>query len=84
MHIFENHEHKICTSIDKHHIHELELDCEIFHLQLKTPTIYLASNYDVIPQHFYTTIFIETPQQIEVKYHLKKTSRGPPYDFIFS
>lgn len=37
-----------------------------------------TSNYDVIPTHYYTTIFIDKPQVIKEIYHAKKTARGPP------
>ncbi|WP_343330075.1 hypothetical protein [Polaribacter staleyi] len=38
-----------------------------------------ASNLDVIPPHFYTSIFIDKPQRIKEVCQSIRTSRGPPY-----
>ena len=80
LHDLENHEHSetICTSVGEQHIHKESLDCDEFHKQLIISTVDFSSNYDVIPTHFYTTIFIDKPQIIKEVYHSKKYSRGPP------
>ncbi|WCC43481.1 hypothetical protein PJJ26_06620 [Tenacibaculum finnmarkense] len=79
VHTFENHKHTICTSIDEHHFHEQELDCSLddFHFQVFSYTA--ASNYAVIPQHFYKNKYNEQPQVISVVYTDKKLTRGSPY-----
>ena len=78
MHELENHEHTVCNSINVQHIHELDNDCDEFHKQLTTYSMNFASNYDVIPEHFYATNFIDKPQLINEVYQTKKSSRGPP------
>ncbi|WP_299162437.1 hypothetical protein [uncultured Tenacibaculum sp.] len=78
-HSFENHEHTICSSIDDHHFHEQELDCSLFHYQLQVFSYSTASNYAVIPQHFYKKEYTFLPQVVSVVYSDKRTSRGPPY-----
>ncbi len=78
MHGLENHEHTICTSIGEHHIHEQAVDCDEFHKQLTIFSIDFASNYDVIPTHYYTSIFIDKPQAFAAFYQSTKTTRGPP------
>lgn len=78
LHDLENHEHSVCTSTSEHHIHKQHLDCADFHKQLTIFSMDFTSNFDVIPTHFYTTIFIDKPQVITEVYHSKKHSRGPP------
>ena len=78
LHDLENHEHNVCTSISEHHLHKQHLDCAEFHKQLTIFSIDFTSNFDVIPTHFYTTIFIDKPQIIKEVYHSNKYSRGPP------
>ncbi|WNW02464.1 hypothetical protein RRF68_03290 [Tenacibaculum sp. HL-MS23] len=78
-HTLENHEHAVCTSINDHHFHEKELDCSLLHYQLQVFSYTTASNYAVIPQHFYKTTYNEQPQVISVVYVDKKLTRGPPY-----
>ena len=77
-HAFENHEHTVCTSTDDHHFHEQELDCSLLHYQLQVFSYTTASNYAVIPQHFYKTSYNQQPQVISVVYFDKRTTRGPP------
>lgn len=35
-HVFEHHEHEICTGGDSTHIHQVDLDCEFQKFQLNT------------------------------------------------
>lgn len=79
LHEFENHEHTVCISIGEHHIHKQDLDCDEFHKQLTVFSMDFTSNYDVIPRHYYTTIFIDKHQVFKKVYQTKKSSRGPPY-----
>ena len=80
LHDLENHDHSetICTSTGEQHIHIDSIDCDEFHKQLTINSVDFTSNYDVIPTHFYTTIFIDKPQILKEVYHFKKSSRGPP------
>ncbi len=78
-HAFENHEHSVCTSINDHHFHEQELDCSLLHYQLQVFSYTVASNYAVIPVHFYKKEYNEQPQVISVVYSDKKSTRGPPH-----
>ncbi len=64
-------------------MHQKELDCSFLHRQLQTFSIDFPSNFDVIPQQFYATVFTENPQIKVVEIISKKTSRGPPF-FIVS
>ncbi|QOD61172.1 hypothetical protein H9I45_01630 [Polaribacter haliotis] len=78
LHDLEEHEHTVCTSIGEQHLHKQDLDCDQFHKQLTVFSSEIASNYDVIPPHFYKTTFIDKPQITSEVYHSKKWSRGPP------
>jgi hypothetical protein len=78
VHALENHEHVICTSLIEQHLHEENLDCGDFHKQLTVYSIAFTSHLDVIPAHYFTTIFIDKPQSISEVYYSKKSSRGPP------
>lgn len=77
-HTIEDHEHKICVSLDEQHIHEKEVDCSLLHRQFQTLSVDFPSKLDVIPQHFYFTTFNEIFQLENVVYHSKKNPRGPP------
>lgn len=79
VHLFENHEHTICTSINEHHFHEQELDCSFAHYQFSIFTYKTAESYNVIPQHFYKVDYGVLPQLISFVYSDKKSSRAPPY-----
>ncbi|WP_158837955.1 hypothetical protein [Polaribacter sp. L3A8] len=79
IHNLENHEHTVCTSVTEHHIHEQHFSCAEFHKHLTVFSMDFTSNLDVIPTHFYTSIFIDKPQRIKEVCQSIKTSRGPPY-----
>jgi hypothetical protein len=81
LHDLENHEHShtVCTSVGEQHIHIQSLDCDEFHKQLTIFSMDFTSNYDVIPTHFYASLFIDKPQNLKEVYHSKKYSRGPPF-----
>ena len=78
LHQFENHEHAVCTSQNEQHIHQESLDCDEFHKQLTVFSIDFTSYNDGIPQHFYTTFFVDKPQVFKEIYQSIKTTRGPP------
>ncbi|MEO9569983.1 MAG: hypothetical protein ABJH82_07895 [Polaribacter sp.] len=78
LHVLENHEHSVCTSINEHHIHKQHLDCADLHKHLTFFSMDFTSNFDVIPTHFYATNFIDKTQFLKEVYHYKKHSRGPP------
>ena len=79
LHDLQNHEHTVCISANEHHIHNKSLDCDGFHKQLTVFSKNFASNYDVIPQHFYTTFFVDESQTFKEIYQSIKTTRAPPY-----
>lgn len=78
LHDLENHVHTVCTSAVEHHIHKGGLNCAEFHKQITSFSFDFTSNLDVIPTHFYTSIFLDKPQKQKEFYHSIKTSRGPP------
>lgn len=82
IHTLENHKHAVCVSIDVKHIHEKDLDCSLLHRQLQTFSLDFPSNYDVVTQQFYTTVFVKKPQVKAVEVITKKTSRGPPFFIV--
>jgi len=82
VHTFENHEHNVCTAVDVNHIHEQEIDCDLLHRLLQTPTINFTNNYAVIPQHFYAKTPLVSSQQITFTFASEKTSRGPPFFIV--
>ena len=79
IHLFENHKHTVCSSTDKHHFHEQDLDCSLAHYHFNIYTYQTAENYAVIPQHFYKLDYTAQPQVISFVYAEKKSSRAPPY-----
>lgn len=79
VHVFEQHEHIVCTSDIEQHIHERDLECALCHLQAETLSITFESETEVIPPQFYKAFTQEVTQQyVEVLIH-KKSSRAPPY-----
>lgn len=78
LHELENHKHAVCTSIGEQHLHEQDLDCDDFHKQLTVFSAKIVSNLDVIPTHYYTSVFIDKAQFLLEVYKTKKYSRGPP------
>ena len=81
-HALENHKHTICISKEVKHIHEKDLDCSLLHRQLQTLSIDFTSNYDVIPQQYYSTTFTQTAQVKVVQIISKKSPRGPPFFIV--
>jgi len=81
-HTLENHKHMVCISDDITHVHEKDFDCSLLHRQLQTLSIDFTTNYDVIPQQFYTTTYATKPQVKVVEITSKKTPRGPPYFIV--
>jgi hypothetical protein len=81
-HTLENHKHVVCISKEVKHVHEKELDCSQLHRQFQTFSIDFPSNYDVIPQHFYTSVTTTYLQLIIEDVISKKNPRGPPYFIV--
>ncbi len=81
-HVIENHEHTVCISVTEKHVHEKEVDCDIFHKQLQPFAFKLPARLEVIPSHFYATTFTEIPPVFHAVYHSKKHSRGPPHFIV--
>lgn len=80
VHDLQNHEHTVCTSasLTDQHIHVDSLECDVFHKQITIFSVDFTTITDVIPQHYYTTIFTDESQTFKEIYHTKKTNRGPP------
>lgn len=77
-HIFEHHEHIVCTGEDATHIHQVDLDCDFQDFQL---------NNNLIPPKTYSNIIFPlqkdeiTPLTYKFHYkhrHLSFSLRGPP------
>lgn len=79
IHVLENHEHTVCTSVSEQHLHEQSINCDEFHKQLTIFSMDFTSNLDVIPKHYYTTFFVDESQTFKEIYQSIKTTRGPPY-----
>jgi len=77
-HALKNHKHKICTSIEVQHIHEQGIDCSVFHLQLKTPSLVFLSNTELEIHPQYINPFIKKSQKKGNTFIFKKNPRGPP------
>jgi len=82
VHTLENHEHKICDSKDLQHIHKQELNCNIYHVKLRT------ESFDLNIQ---TSLFIEIAKNstsqflaVESSFYPQKntTTRGSPLFII--
>lgn len=80
-HLFEEHEHAaVCTATNEQHLHEIsDLDCSQLHYQLQVFSAEIPTNFDVIPQHFYSKDFNEQPQKVKIVYTSHKSSRAPPF-----
>tara|TARA_R110001592_G_scaffold216203_2_gene469782 strand:+ start:104 stop:418 length:315 start_codon:yes stop_codon:yes gene_type:complete len=78
LHVLENHEHTVCTSKVEKHVHKQSFDCKELHKHLTFFTFDFTSNLDVIPAHFYASIFIIKPQIDKEIYQSIKSTRGPP------
>lgn len=81
-HTLENHKHAVCISDDVTHVHENDIDCSLLHRQLQTLTVDFPTNYNVIPQQFYTTVFTKKPQVKVVEIVFQKATRGPPFFIV--
>lgn len=79
IHLFENHEHTVCSSTNEHHFHEQDLDCSLAHYHFNTFTYQTAENFSVVPKHFYKSDYATQPQLISFVYAEKKSSRAPPF-----
>jgi len=82
LHTLEHHEHTVCDSENEQHIHKQELDCSIYHVQLRTESPDLNS---------YTSLYLEiaknnTPLFLAIEnLHFPQkntTTRGPPIFII--
>ena len=77
-HVFENHEHEVCTNSQTTHLHKLDLDCEFYKFKLQTQTyeneyVYrLHTNSDI--QKPVVVPFSNCHPTIITSFHL----RGPP------
>ncbi|WP_412985213.1 hypothetical protein [Pontimicrobium sp. IMCC45349] len=77
-HAFENHEHFACETPNKLHIHDLEIDCEIYKFKLNTQTLSITNNFEIdIPETNYQKI-ISQYTCISKYQRLQCNLRGPP------
>lgn len=82
-HAFEEHKHDVCISKTEKHFHDNdEIDCSLFHYQLKINSIEFVSNYDILLNFLDLTTFNELPIKKKVIHLLKKSSRAPPTALI--
>ncbi|MBL4606153.1 MAG: hypothetical protein JKY02_10985 [Flavobacteriaceae bacterium] len=79
VHVFEQHEHIICSSDTEQHFHEDDAECVLCHLQSRTTYIGFTNNYEVIPTSFYQSYDQGKTVVFASGYLFKKPSRGPPY-----
>ena len=79
MHALENHEHEICNAKDVKHIHQQDVDCSVYHLQVQQNSFDFSSTFDLYnPKNLVTTF--DTYQQANYTlYTSLKSSRAPPY-----
>ncbi len=77
-HALENHEHFVCNSKEISHVHEQQIDCSFFHVQLNNSTVFNNNHFtllkliitDSVPEYF---------EKQNTDTHLfYKSSRGPP------
>lgn len=83
IHELENHEHAVCSSINEHHFHQNDINCDEFHKQL-TPYTYsfLDAPYHLKARSF-TSTFISKPQQINTLFKDIRFLRGPPIHNVY-
>ena len=82
VHALDNHEHQICTAKNVKHIHQENLDCSIFHLQIDNNSFDLFTD---IEAYFPQLIVHDFDVQERTKYkvnNFSKSSRAPPYFII--
>ena len=77
-HIFEHHDHKVCTDVSTTHIHKVDLDCEFQKFQITTFFLSDVDHYDSILVDYSA----ETPS-LDYKFlnkhkPLQVSLRGPP------
>ena len=79
LHLFDSHEHLLCTSDTEQHYHELDdVDCEQLHYQFEVFSNDFTSLYNVVPLHIYSITYNEQPQVTYGVHYAKKAPRGPP------
>jgi len=78
VHTFEHHKHRVCNSKDIQHIHTVQLDCSIYHYNLRVETVKLEYSYALLSpiSHSETPLFLA--KECESKPQKKVTVRGPP------
>ena len=78
VHVFEQHEHTICTSKVENHIHENDFECELCHLQAKTFAILTTEIFSLSENKI--NFKKATNYQFLFKYQqLSYSLRGPPF-----
>ncbi len=79
IHVFENHEHSVCVSINDPHFHDNDnLDCEQLHYLQKVFSTKVCNDYEPIAQQFYIDKSHEQPSILKVVHSSNQSSRAPP------
>ncbi|CAM1333229.1 hypothetical protein [Tenacibaculum aestuariivivum] len=75
---FGDHEHITCTSKTEQHLHELEGNCDDFHLQLEKNYFNLESNYQLFTIKYFVKKAVKKSKQFNSIFSSHKSSRAPP------
>lgn len=82
IHVFENHSHEVCVSVDEHHFHEQELNCSLADYQFEVFSIDFNSSFELTPIIHFKSRFKLQPQFIPVHHIVKPLPRGPPFNLV--
>lgn len=77
-HIFEHHEHVICSGDQSTHVHKIDLDCEFQKFQFNSQFISSINNEDLIQELSYYRIPVLTYKFLNNHRPLSFYLRGPP------
>lgn len=77
-HVFEDHEHEICSDISTQHLHEIDLECEFYKFKLNTEYQIVFNHCKILVEENYFKkdctpyFFLNNHQQLPF------SLRGPP------
>lgn len=77
-HIFTHHEHKLCSTPGKIHIHQVDLDCEFYKFQLNTHFLLPEESNNWLDIAKYHRIYPLTYKFLYNHRTLSFSLRGPP------
>lgn len=78
-HLFENHEHTVCTSTNEQHYHSQDIDCSLDHYQFTIYTYQSSDSFVTEIQHYYKQNYTTQNNIVVSAYTQQKSSRAPPY-----